>query len=131
MKKIYLSAPVSEVLSVRSMAKFLKEVGDAEIVSTWHNEGVNLGYSQTDIELGVASSRDWRELKHADTLITMTHGISPTGGMHVEFGLALAENLDIIIIGPKRNVFHYYDSHMIHHYPTMMDFRISQGEVVK
>lgn len=31
------------------------------------------------------------------------------GGRHVEFGVALANGLDIVVIGPPENLFHYFD----------------------
>lgn len=32
------------------------------------------------------------------------------GGRHVEFGIALANGLDIVVIGPMENLFHYFDA---------------------
>lgn len=55
-----------------------------------------------------------------------------TGGRHVEFGIALASRLDIVIIGDKQNIFHHYrnvdangkeaDYQQIQQFDTLDDF---------
>jgi hypothetical protein len=51
------------------------------------------------------------------------------GGRHVEFGIALASSVDIVVIGPKENIFHWYDPRikedtepLIRHFDTLEDF---------
>lgn len=41
--------------------------------------------------------------------LTYVPAIWARGGRHVEFGVALANGLDIVVIGPPENLFHYYD----------------------
>lgn len=51
------------------------------------------------------------------------------GGRHVEFGIAIASSIDIVVIGPKENIFHWYDPRLkadteplIRHFATLDDF---------
>lgn len=45
------------------------------------------------------------------------------GGRHVEFGIAIAEGLDIVVVGPRENIFHYLgDAAKMRHFPTFPDF---------
>ena len=58
---------------------------------------------------GIARA-DCEDLIAAQTVIIFTEGpntILTTGGHHVEFGLALAQNKGVIVVGPRENVFHY------------------------
>lgn len=42
------------------------------------------------------------------------------GGRHVEFGLALALNKRVVVIGPRENIFHWLPN--IEVFPTLEDF---------
>jgi hypothetical protein len=53
---------------------------------------------------------DCQDLMAADSVIIFTerpNTVLATGGRHVEFGLALAQDKGVIIVGPRENVFHY------------------------
>jgi nucleoside 2-deoxyribosyltransferase len=53
---------------------------------------------------------DCQDLMAADSVIIFTerpNTVLATGGSHVEFGLALAQDKGVIIVGPRENVFHY------------------------
>ena len=53
---------------------------------------------------------DCADLMAADTVIVFTEmpkTIFATGGRHVEFGLAMAQDKGVIVVGPRENVFHY------------------------
>lgn len=49
---------------------------------------------------------DLEDIDAADTLIAFTGIPSTTGGMHVEFGYALAKGKRLVIVGPYANIFH-------------------------
>ncbi len=58
---------------------------------------------------GIARA-DCEDLLAADSVIIFTerpNTVLATGGSHVEFGLALAQDKGVIIVGPRENVFHY------------------------
>ena len=58
---------------------------------------------------GIARA-DCEDLIAAQTVIIFTekpNTILATGGHHVEFGLALAQNKGVIVVGPRESVFHY------------------------
>ena len=52
---------------------------------------------------------DLIDIDQADTMISFTEpprGTASRGGRHVEFGYALARGKQMIIVGPRENVFH-------------------------
>ena len=54
---------------------------------------------------------DFEDIQSCETLICFTESPNSKisrGGRHVEFGLALALGKDVVIIGPRENVFHTF-----------------------
>ena len=52
---------------------------------------------------------DLIDLAQADTLIAFTeapHSTASRGGRHVEFGIAIAREMHLVVVGPRENVFH-------------------------
>lgn len=76
---------------------------------TWDSDnGVPVHISITN------AMRDQKEVQRADILILDTIDDSMTGGREVELGMALALGKPTIIVGPRRNIFHYVAAM---HYP--------------
>ena len=50
--------------------------------------------------------KDFDEIRQCDLLICDTAESSNTGGREVEFGFAWGRNIDVWLIGPRRNIFH-------------------------
>jgi hypothetical protein len=66
---------------------------------------------------------DLEDLRAADTVISFTDEKGGgKGGRHVEFGVALALNKRLILVGPRENVFHTLPE--IEHYPTWRSLAI-------
>ena len=57
--------------------------------------------------LGIQHARnDSQDLAEADAVIVVTGEPSTSGGLHAEFGMALALKKRLILVGPRENVFH-------------------------
>lgn len=66
---------------------------------------------------------DLEDLRAADTVISFTDEKGGgKGGRHVEFGVALALEKRLILVGPRENVFHTLPE--IEHYPTWRSLAI-------
>ena len=54
---------------------------------------------------------DWRDVERGDGIVLFTEAPDAPGrargGRHVEFGIALALEKELHIVGPKENVFHH------------------------
>ena len=70
---------------------------------SWHrDDGVPM-------EAAPFARDDMEDLAAADTIILFSElpeSHSKRGGRHVEFGMALAFGLELVVIGPRENVFH-------------------------
>ena len=68
------------------------------------------GDSPESVELRrLCAEQDTKDVMAADTFVTFTElpdAKAGRGGRHVEFGMALALGLRIVVIGPVENVFH-------------------------
>lgn len=64
---------------------------------------------------------DFDDLEAAEAVVNFTgSGPIATGGRHVEFGMALAFEKHIYLIGPRENVFHYLLA--VNQFNTVEDF---------
>lgn len=91
------------------------------------------------------SIKDYNDVKESDTLIAFSEDLTDAmipgnedlitfgmdnhiyvpalwarGGRHVEFGLAIAWEKRIVVIGPRENIFHWLP--MVEHYPNFDTF---------
>lgn len=108
--RIYLAARYDRHEEMLGVAKLLEEDGHI-VTSRWihgnHESPNNDPTDACDFAL-----EDWNDLDEADGFVTFTELSSVgynRGGRHVEFGIALAEDKFIVIVGPEENVFHYID----------------------
>lgn len=110
--KLYLAAPYSWRDQLREHAKVLRANGFI-VTASWLQErqapdsDLNDGTLQG---LKLHAKNDVRDIQEADGLILFT--IPPTsamkrGGRHVEFGIAYALGKQVILCGPRENIFHY------------------------
>lgn len=110
--KIYLAAGFS---SKDLISKHKQELvaGGVTVTSTWTeeesapNSGLDAGKDKT---YAMYADRDMHEIDMADTLVLFS--VDPTiptvrGGRHVEFGYAAGKGKNLIVVGPKENIFHY------------------------
>ena len=50
---------------------------------------------------------DLLDIERSDALLILTEYPSTSGGLHVEFGIALARRIPVYVVGPLLNVFFY------------------------
>ena len=131
--KIYLAGPyASRFYLKKKIAPALCAAGHT-ITSRWIDEpkendclaayikARRAGACEADLaiesELGRVAFADDTDLQRADMLIRFPplHGVETGGGRLVETGLAIAYNLDIVLVGPRSNIFDYLP--MIRQYP--------------
>jgi hypothetical protein len=111
--KIYLAARYSRYPEMQSVRCDLEARGHI-VTSRWINggheltdEGLSEQAKETDrIRFAV---EDLDDLYSADCVINFTESprsANSRGGRHVEFGIALAIHMPVIVVGPRENVFH-------------------------
>lgn len=104
--KIYLAARYDRHEEMERVAGLLEEDGHV-VTSRWIH-----GHHDMDVDANDPSEfayEDWHDLDEADCLVSFTELSSVgynRGGRHVEFGIALAEDKLMCIVGPRENVFH-------------------------
>lgn len=101
---VYLSASMARAGDMSAVADVLRRY-DVEVVSTWHDHVV----PNPDAERAAQVAKtDLEELSSAGVLIALAETSAAgyqTGGRHVEFGVALALGLRIILVGTPEHVF--------------------------
>ena len=116
MPKVYLAASYGRRDEVRDYAYRLGKLGYI-ITSRWLTDNHSIPSAQ-EVEAARDSiplvgsefaGKDVEDVRAADIFVMFsespTSGVS-RGGRHVEFGLAMAWEKKIIVIGPRENVFH-------------------------
>ena len=116
---IYLAAAFRRKAEIAKYAATLRQMGFA-IVSTWHDrlddESDTEEASHEDLRKFAILDLD--DLHQADQFI-LFNGVGRRGGRLVEFGYAVAYQLDIMIVGPKTTIFDHLPG--IIHYPEWED----------
>lgn len=111
-KQIYLAAMYSLREQIKEHAALLKREGFS-VTSTWLRERkdpkTNIG-DCSDRFLCEHAVIDIRDIRRADVFVIFT--VEPTtptlrGGRHVETGIALALDKQVIVCGPRENIFHF------------------------
>lgn len=125
----YLAARYSRNGEMVEFADTLRMLGQV-VTCRWPFRGVDEEWRNSDqvpddlrTQLAV---EDFEDLVVSDGVISFTEIPRDTtkrpakGGRHVEFGLGLALNKRMVVIGPKENIFHYLPS--IEVYETKEEF---------
>lgn len=122
---IYLAAPYRRRNELRDIAEELQSFG-VRVTSRWLLEdfslNVQLGELPEKVNTDIATM-DLTDILAADGMLFFAEDANnqpPRGGRHVEFGYALAEGLQMYVIGDKENIFHYLPN--VHHFATFNDF---------
>lgn len=109
--KIYLAAQYSQKEEMRGYANILRGLG-IEVTSRWleepHKPNTQM-HEVTEEELAEYAKNDMQDVYVADLLVFFSQpSTTPVarGGRHVEFGMALAFGMPILVVGPKENIFH-------------------------
>lgn len=112
-EKIYIAASIAAILPAAQLALQLVNAG-FKVTSSWlgldhaalkaQGEANEKDYISIQKTFGAA---DLRDLELADTLIVLTDIASTSGGLYVELGhfLAQGDRKNIIVVGPRLNVF--------------------------
>jgi hypothetical protein len=99
--KIYLAAKWANKEYMKTVAEQLKACGH-EITSRWIHFHKGVGRQESALQ-------DVEDVLKADMLVSFTESPTAgymTGGRHVEFGIAYASGKQLILVGPKENIFH-------------------------
>lgn len=124
--KIYLASRYSRHDEMRGVRDVLAAMGH-EVTSRWidcHTDVMGDHTASFTSEVLNASpelcaplgEHDLDDLMAADLVASFTCGTGGKGGRHVEYGFALALGKDLVVVGPRENVFHTLIQ--VRHYPT-------------
>ena len=110
--KIYLAAQYNRAAEMREVRALLCRRGH-EVTSHWidldHETEGTPRYAQ----------EDFYDVAAADAVVSFTSANGGGhGGRHVEFGIGLALNKRLIIVGPRENIFHALPQ--VEVYPDLM-----------
>ena len=136
-RKIYLSAAFGRREELLAYADQLAQAGH-KLTSKWiHGEAhlvpwkyrknwtTDLGNDEeVDPHAEPIAIQDYNDLVEADTIVFFSEKPSepqPRGSRHVEFGIALSMGMDILVIGPRENLFHTMPG--IRHWANWTDFQ--------
>ncbi len=111
--KIYLASRYSRYLEMQEYRDELAQLGH-RIVSRWiegdHQiDDAGLSLQAKEAERIRFAEEDRIDLLSADCVISFTEvprGSNSRGGRHVEFGMALARGMKLLVVGHRENVFH-------------------------
>ena len=136
-RKIYLSAPYGRRDEMVPYAEELRNAGnlitsnwiygDHDLVDPEHRRHwtTDLGTDDAvDPEAQPIAIEDYRTLVEATTIVFFSEKPSnptPRGSRHVEFGIALSLDMEILVIGPRENLFHTMPG--VQHWPTWEKFK--------
>lgn len=106
---IYIAGKYTAKERLKRERNILRELDPSGVSSSWLDEPEATYYAPEDevarqIEM---ADRDWREVSAADCVVVDTIDESTTGGREVEFGMAIALNRTLVVIGPARTIFHH------------------------
>lgn len=112
MTAVYLAGRFDRKDEIAGYAAELRELGYT-VTSRWLTDAHQWsGTDDSEIpqdELWTFAMEDFEDLNAANLLIAFTEDRSvgyTSGGRHVELGYALAQPLDVIVVGPRENIFH-------------------------
>jgi hypothetical protein len=110
--RIYLSARYGRRSEMVKCAYELRDDGH-RVTSQWINgEDETEGQRHTFADQRQWALDDLYDINRSETLIAFTEPADSAfgrGGRHVEFGYAMARGLNLIVVGPRENVFHHHD----------------------
>lgn len=123
--KIYLAGRYGRRQQLREVRKSLVDLG-YEVTSSWLDTdfegGVGSAHAPPEMREKIALT-NLKDLTRADAVVSFTEEPDSTqgkrGGRHVEFGMAVAMNKRLIVIGHRENVFHHLPQ--VESYPTIWD----------
>jgi hypothetical protein len=126
---IYLAARYSRHPEMAKHAKKIEKAGH-RVTSRWirgsHSLDESIDRGQSDEVRANFAIEDIEDLTKADVVISFTEemieqvGRPSKGGRHVEFGMGVALNKRMVVIGPREHVFHWLPN--VEHYGSVAEF---------
>jgi hypothetical protein len=108
--KIYLAAKYSRHPEMRDVRERLQKIGHL-VTSRWIEGNHEISEVNADADRQRFAVEDWMDLKDAEAVLWFAEPEKiegrNRGGRHVEFGLAIAWNIPVFVVGRKENVFHW------------------------
>lgn len=122
MKKVYIAARFSRRPECNELARKLQTLG-YEITSRWvkpdcdHVLPTGLSQQASDEKRCQFAQEDFEDVKACDTIISLTEEprSNTRGGRHVEFGMGVALEKRLVVIGPQETVFHHLPDILVFH----------------
>lgn len=121
--RLYFAARFDHAETMRIYKEFLFLYAPSiEVTSRWITEHHDIGEQQAAIE-------DMEDLKKADAILFFSEPALhyTRGGRHCEFGMALAWNKTVWVIGGKENVFHHHPA--VTHFDSFVEWFFYYGEM--
>ncbi len=117
--KIYLAAGFRDKDVIRERCEELRALG-LEVSCRWPEEPAPANTHMKDCThayLLATAMVDDVDIRHADMLVLFTTNEAlPRGGRHFECGYAYGLGKQVVTVGPRENIFHYYPD--IPNFPT-------------
>lgn len=111
MKRIYLAARYSRRDEMMQYATKLFMAGQ-KVTSRWILGDHELTEQSLPEEAARFAKEDFQDICASEIMVAFTEA-EPVGrnrgGRHVEFGIAIAQQMVVIVIGPPENVFHHLE----------------------
>ena len=126
MLRVYLAAPYRRKEEMRDYAIELRSLG-IEVTSRWLDEPDKPTVQIPEVEptiLSVYAEHDVDDVITADVLVFFTDPSKQIirAGRHVEFGMALALNIPILVVGLEHeNIFHFLPE--VQHFESWLQVR--------
>ena len=102
---IYIAGKYPAQARLRAIRDRFRRLGYI-VTSSWLDEKATDENASEELMYANAL-RDLQEVRRCEVFILDTLDESVTGGREVELGEALSLTKDLILVGPKRNIFHY------------------------
>jgi nucleoside 2-deoxyribosyltransferase len=109
--RIYLASRFDRQDELRGYARQLRAAGHV-VTARWLKEESDVvlaptGWTNDPSQLVTFAKNDLADIDDSDMMVVFTHEGLARGGMHVEFGYALALNKRLVVVGPRQTLFHY------------------------
>lgn len=111
--KIYLASGFNRRSELRELANKLESIGHLVVSEwIWLDRRAERGSDNWDDFAKEIARSNVKDLKRCEAVVIDAYGIrdSNHGGVHTELGWGLAKNLDIYLIGPRGNTFHWLEN---------------------
>ena len=124
--KAYIAGKYDRRDELRDVKEKIEKTIHLKITSRWLDETEPLQSDMGDHSpefYKLTAEIDIQDVLEADMIIFFSEDpLEPfkRGGRHVEFGVALASQKAVVVIGPKENVFHYLQG--VQHYHSVDHF---------